>query len=679
MNKISPKLKITGAFVLVALLLVLAMPRTVKFKLDYKKGHEWRHETLVSQFDFPILKTEEQLQKEREALNAGVIPYYKFSEEELSSALDKLENMELGALSSIKPGISVALRKIFDKGVVTDEGIKQLNPSAPSEIVYIQKDKRASKRPVSEIYKLSDAKKAFRNELNGTFVNEHEDSVLSAAGIYDLLCPNLHFDQTSTDLARTDSDNTISRTAGYVSAGQLIVSKGEIVTAEIAQMLDSYRQEYDANIGYDGPKVLYWLGNTIIVIALLVLLFFTVFLTDSTILKDSRLFYLLLVFLVSSAAALLVGKLGDNYLYLVPFTVFALYLQSFFKTKVIIPVYGVCLMPLLIFTTFGIPMYVMFLLAGLVSVYCFQYLGKGWKQFLVALIAFAVSALVFFGFRLLGYASGNLVRIIVFLFFGSMLTVAGYPLVFLFEKLFNLVSTARLEELSNTGNPLIRKLELLAPGTFQHSLQVMHMSAAAARAVGGNVALIRAGALYHDIGKMQNPQCFVENESLIALASSSKYHQEMDPMQSAQDIIKHVSDGMELASRNNLPEVVSDFILAHHGTTLVSYFYDKFVKQGGDPSMIGAFRYNGHKPHSKEQIILMICDSVEAASRTLPSYDSDAFDNLVEKIVASKMEQGQFDLADITIREIGVVKSVIKTYLTQVYHERIVYPERKTK
>jgi len=375
--------------------------------------------------------------------------------------------------------------------------------------------------------------------------------------------------------------------------------------------------------------------------------------------------------------AFFAGKKDLEYLLLVPFPVFALYLQAFFRGRVIIPVYTVFILPLLIFTHFGMPLFVMYLLAGMVAVYLFKFFGKGWKQFVLALLVYGVMILVLLAFRFLGMINGDMVRVCMNLFIGSMLMVAAYPLIYLFEKIFNLVSISRLEELSNTNNPIIRKLELLAPGTFQHSLQVMNMSVAATRAIGGDIALVRAGALYHDIGKMENPLCFVENESLLSVAVDSKYHQGLDPLHSAQDIIKHVTDGVAIAKSHNLPESVIDYIRSHHGTTTVTYFYNKYMNDGGDPALKDEFVYKGIKPYTKEQAVLMICDSVEAASRTLGQYDAQVYDNFVEQIVASKMEMGQFDQTDITLRELNTVKSVLKNYLAQIYHERIVYPKRK--
>ena len=229
------------------------------------------------------------------------------------------------------------------------------------------------------------------------------------------------------------------------------------------------------------------------------------------------------------------------------------------------------------------------------------------------------------------------------------------------------------------SNPLIRELEQKAPGTFQHSLQVMNMVDAVARAVGANADLVRAGALYHDIGKMNNPLCFIENESLVSRDGIPGYHTGLTPEQSARDIIRHVVDGVEIAQKHRLPDAIVDFIRSHHGTTTTGYFYAQFLRAGGDPGLAGEFRYPGVKPISKEQIILMLCDSVEAASRTLTEYTPEAYSAFVERIVAGKMEEGQFDNADISISELGIVKDTLKQYLAQIHHERVVYPQRNQK
>ena len=667
-------LRILVPFGIAFLLLVLLMPRSAKFAYDYRKGRAWKYETLYAQFDFPIYKTDEQMREERGNASTEAIPYYKFSDEITSRNLRSAERLELGNLRS---AVVSSMRAIYTKGVMADEGSRK-HASDDPDIIYIQRDKRAVKYPVAEVYRLTEARSrllADISEVSSTNV----DSLFRAQGVYDLLVPNLLYDEVTTALVHAESATSISPTSGYVNAGQLIVQEDEIVTAEVAQMLDSYKREFEANVGYLGPPALMLLGNVLITLAILALLFLSIYFNNPRIFEDSRFPYLVVVFLLGALASLILIRVGERYLMLFPFTIVALLLQAFMRNRVVVPVYVVSLLPLLIFSHDGAVLFVMYFVAGMVAILAFRYFNRGWKQFITALITFAVLALVYLGFRAADMVAGNVWRALLQLFIGSMATVALYPLIFLFERLFNLVSNSRLIELCDVSNPLIRELEQKAPGTFQHSLQVMNMSDAAARAIGANADLVRAGALYHDIGKMNNPLCFIENESLISREGAPRYHAGMSPEQSARDIIRHMADGVEIAQKHHLPDAISDFIRSHHGTTTTGYFYNQFLRAGGDPALAGEFRYPGIKPVSKEQIILMLCDSVEAASRTLTEFTPEAYSAFVERIVAGKMDEGQFENADITISELGTVKETLKQYLAQIHHERIVYPKQKSK
>ena len=656
------------------LLLVLLMPRNAKFAYDYRKGRTWKYETLYAQFDFPIYKTEEQMREERGEASSEAIPYYKFSDEITARNLRAVERLELGNLRS---AVVSSMRAIYQKGVMADEGSRRHSSSEP-DVIYVQRDKRAVKYPTSEVYRLTEARSRLLSDI-AAVSSANVDSLFRAVGVYDLLVPNLLFDEQTTDLVHAESATTVSPTSGYVNAGQLIVQEGEIVTAEIAQMLDSYKREFEANVGYLGPPALLLVGNLLIALAILVLLYLSIYFNNPRIFEDSRFPYLVVVFLLGAVASLILIRAGERFLLLFPFTLVALLLQAFMRNRVVVPVYVVSLLPLLIFSHDGVVLFVMYFVAGMVSILAFRYFNRGWKQFITALITFAVLALVYLGFRAADMVAGNVWRALLHLFIGSMATVAGYPLVYLFERLFNLVSNSRLIELCDVSNPLIRELEQKAPGTFQHSLQVMNMVDAAARAIGANADLVRTGALYHDIGKMNNPLCFVENESLVAREGVPKYHAGLTPEQSAHDIIRHVQDGVEIARKNHLPDAIVDFIRSHHGTTTTGYFYSQFLRDGGDPALAGEFRYPGIKPVSKEQIILMLCDSVEAASRTLKEFTPEAYSAFVERIVSGKMDEGQFDRADISISELGTVKETLKQYLAQIHHERIVYPKQKSK
>ena len=675
--RVSINYRVLIPLVVLFLVLTLIFPRTAKFSYDYRKGSPWSHETLLAQFDFPILKTDEQIREEKNRSKSVVIPYYRYRQDIVDNCRKAAEGIDMGGYSYLRPLIVASMDGIYSNGVVPDEGVKLDGHSDPSgAVLYIQKDKRAGKKPVSEVFKESEAKNRLLSDIAAKYPRINADSVLRSAGIYDFIVPNLEYDPKTTELVRSESSNQVSTTQGFVSAGQLIVSEGEIVTAEIAQMLDSYKVEYENSMGYGGPRILFWLGNAFIAFALVLLFFLMIYFLNRRLFMDHRKFwYLIFIFIIASVLALIINKFAPRCLYMVPFTLTALYLEAFFKNKVIFPICCVSFLPLLVFAENGVVLFVMFLLASIVAVFTFRFFNQGWQQFIMSGIVFVSILVTYFGFRMIDMVNDDPYMAVLYMFIGSMLIVAGYPLIYLFERMFNLVSRSRLRELCDTNNKLLRELEHKAPGTFQHSLQVMNMCDAAARAIDANVLLVRAGALYHDIGKMKNPLCFIENESMSP--KGVHYHEHLSPKESARAIIKHVSDGLELAAENRLPDVIQDFILTHHGTSNTSYFYNKYLNEGGDPNDVSDFFYKGRKPQTKEQIILMICDTLEAASRTLKDNSAATFSVFVENIVASKMKIGQFDQADISIKDLNTVKETLKAYLSQIYHERVVYPQRK--
>ena len=675
--RVSINYRVLIPLVVLFLVLTLIFPRTAKFSYDYRKGSPWSHETLLAQFDFPILKTDEQIREEKSRSKPVVIPYYRYRQDIVDNCRKAAEGIDMGGYSYLRPLIVASMDGIYSNGVVPDEGVKLDGHSDPSgAVLYIQKDKRAGKKPVSEVFKESEAKNRLLSDIAAKYPRINADSVLRSAGIYDFIAPNLEYDPKTTELVRSESSNQVSTTQGFVSAGQLIVSEGEIVTAEIAQMLDSYKVEYENSMGYGGPRILFWLGNAFIAFALVLLFFLMIYFLNRRLFMDHRKFwYLIFIFIIASVLALIINKFAPRCLYMVPFTLTALYLEAFFKNKVIFPICCVSFLPLLVFAENGVVLFVMFLLASIVAVFTFRFFNQGWQQFIMSGIVFVSILVTYFGFRMIDMVNDDPYMAVLYMFIGSMLIVAGYPLIYLFERMFNLVSSSRLRELCDTNNKLLRELEHKAPGTFQHSLQVMNMCDAAARAIDANVLLVRAGALYHDIGKMKNPLCFIENESMSP--KGVHYHEHLSPKESARAIIKHVSDGLELAAENRLPDVIQHFILTHHGTSNTSYFYNKYLNEGGDPNDVSDFFYKGRKPQTKEQIILMICDTLEAASRTLKDNSAATFSVFVENIVASKMKIGQFDQADISIKDLNTVKETLKAYLSQIYHERVVYPQRK--
>ena len=673
MEKINfPKsFKVYAPLILIFILLVFLMPRSSRFSYDYKKGAPWEYETLIAQFDFPILKTDEQYQRELENAGSRVIPYYRYDTKVSSKSTDALAAMDFGKLAVAKQTVTDALSDIYSTGVLSVSSSQDIADG----VIYVQKDRRAFKVPYSEVYSLDAAYGILKERLASAAGGYDTDSLYAATGLGKLIEPNLIFDQQTTDLVHEESYDHISPTLGVVRSGLVIVSEGEMVTAEIEQMLDSYKAEYDANVGYLGPRPLQWTGNVLIAFFLVLLLFLAIYYCNSSIFEEyNKYLYLLMVFLLSAVGSSLVARIDPGRFYMMPFLLIVFYQLAFFSRRMVFSVYFISLLPMLIFAPNGMELFVIYLVAGTVGVLVFEYFNKGWLQFVTAFILFIVMVLVWVAFRFVEGMTFADYRTILDMAFGAVLSVAGYPLIYLFEKIFRLVSTSKLVDLSDTSNPLLRMLADKAPGTFQHSLQVMNLADAVARSVDANVPLIRTAALYHDVGKIANPQCFTENAT-----PGVNFHSGLTPKESAQEIIRHVSDGVALAEKYGLPEVIRDFIVTHHGTTATGYFLNTYLNEGGDPADVADFHYDGVKPTTKEHVILMLCDAVEAASRSLKDYSSENISSLVDMIVEGKIKEEQLVDSEMSLREIAVVKDTMKKYLQQMYHSRVAYPKRRQK
>ncbi len=657
--------------IVVFLVLVFIIPKTAKFPYDYKKGSPWMNEDLVAQFDFPVLKSEAQLQQERDRASEQVVPYYRLDQDVVQGAEKSLASIDLGQWNALRGGLATMLSKIYDKGVIAVH-----NDAAASSLVYIQRGKRAERTPLTEIYTEESARAQLKDFMTECYPGALSDSLFNADKIYQLVQPNLMFDQQTTELVHDEAVNYISPTLGVVKAGHVIISNGEIVTAEVERMIESYKNEYDSGVGYDGAGAYQWISSVLMALALVVVLFLAIYYCNNKIFTQfNKYLYLLMIFTLLAVAAASISSYSAAFYYMVPFTLGALYLLAFFKQRVVFTVYVISLLPMLLFASNGIEIFVIYLVAGVVGMLVFEYFNRGWLQFVTAFIVFLVMVLVWLSFRLAeGLESLSEYPIILYMAFGAFLSVAGYPLIYLFEKIFKLVSKSKLVELSDTANPLLRQLAEKAPGTFQHCLQVMNLADAAALAIDADVPLVRAGALYHDIGKIMNPVCFTENET-----AGVDYHGGLSYKESAQEITAHVSNGLVLAEKYGLPSIVKDFIVTHHGTSSTGYFYNKYLNEGGDPDQVSEFFYNGRKPVTKEQVILMLCDSVEAASRSLKDYSQESISSLVEKIVAGKIEAGQLSEAEISLSELNLIKEVMKNQVQQIYHARVAYPKRVAK
>ena len=658
------------------LLLVFIMPRSPKFNYDYVKGSPWMHETLLAQFDFPVLKTEAQLLEERDKAGSDIVPYYRHDAKALSRSRLALASLDMDGYSFLKPVLEDNLAYVYSKGILAPsagQNTEELKDN-PASLIFLQKDRRAMKVPVSEVFTIEDAETYLYDGLLKAYPEIDADSLYLALPLNTVIIPDLIFDQQTTDLVHEEKVNFVSATQGVIRTGQVIVSEGEIVTAEIEQLLDSYKAEYDKSVGYGSSEVFMWIGNILIAFFIVLVLFLAICYCNFRIFDEfNKYLYLLMVFGIAALASSIVAKTDPALFYMMPFTLISLYLLAFFSRRMVFSVYFISLLPMLIFAPNGVELFMVYLVAGCVCIFVFGFFNRGWLQFVTALIVFAVMAVVWGAFRLVDGVDGlKDYRTILDLGLAALLAVAGYPLIYLFEKIFKLVSNTKLTELCDTNNTLLRTLADKAPGTFQHCLQVMNLADAAARSIDANVLLVRAGALYHDIGKTANPQCFTENET-----SGIRYHAGLSPKESAQEIIRHVSDGLAIAEKHGLPGIIKEFIVSHHGTTSTGYFLTQYLNDGGDPDDVAEFYYDGVKPVTKEQVVLMICDAVEAASRSLKDYSQQNISSLVDRIVDGKVREDQLSDADISIRDINRMKEVIKSYLMQMYHSRVSYPKRK--
>lgn len=658
-------------FAAVMVLMALLYPKDGKFKYEYTKGRPWAYETLIARFDFPLLKTDAEILKEKEARSSEIVDYFNYDKNvAVSEVASLLQNArDKGLSQAAAKSLAAHLSDLYDIGIVSQFSDDDID----DKVIFIKHGKRYVQTPALNVLSLETANsrmEAYMAEMN------LEKEVAEAFSVKDFIAPNLIFDANTTQIAHKEAVDYISPTKGIIYAGQLIVSEGETVTADICQMLDSYKTEYKMSFGYAGSEWELWLSHFLIAIALTAILFFTILFLDRKLLSDmNSILFLLLLSFISYLGVVISYSIGQSAFYLAPFTVLVLYINAFFKKSIVWPLYMVMLMPLMLIPEGGVQFYLLYITAGFVLLYAYKYFSRGWLQFVNAVFVF-VAMLAVYSAASLASGAEEIVfskMDIILMACNSVLTVVLYPFVFIFEKAFSFVSYTKLLELADTNNKLLQELQVKAPGTFQHSLQVANLAENAARKIDAYFMLAKVGALYHDIGKMENPACFVENRS----EGTADYHKSLTPEESAHDIIRHVEDGMELAAKFKLPSIVSDFIITHHGTTMVGYFYAKYCNEGGDESRREPFTYSGRRPESKEEVIVMLSDAVEAAARTLKDYNENSISALVEQIVEGKAADRQLEDSLISLKELGTVKESFKEYLMQIYHSRIVYPKRR--
>ncbi|AUC81565.1 HD family phosphohydrolase [Lacinutrix sp. Bg11-31] len=661
-------------FIVTTFLIVYLFPKSGKFKYDFEKGKPWQSETLYAPFDFAIQKTNEELEQEKIQIEKSAIKYFNLEETVKANVLKEYNtnfnasfpDSVYASKAKIKQFGENLIETLYEYGV-TNEDELIANKSA---VTILKNRVEISKTDFSNIYKQTQVKPKIDEELEKNNLEEFAKplSIL----FFNIIKPNLEFDKNLSDKALEDRLNSISYNRGSIEKEQLIISKGEVVEGNKFLILKSLESEYKSQVWNQSNYNLIIFAYTLLVaLALLMLLLFLRKYRLDVFNNNTKVTFIFFNVFLMVLLTTIVVNYDSKYIYIVPIAILPLVLKAFFDARLGLFTHVITVLLLGFIVPNSYEYMFLQIIAGIVTILTVSELYKRANLFISVGQITIIYIIAYFAFFLIHEGSIDTLKWDTFGLFVlcGLATLFVQPLIYIYEKLFGLVSDVSLLELSDTNSKLLKRLSNEAPGTFHHSLNVANLAEAAANEIGANAMLIRVGALYHDIGKMQNPTYFTENQS-----SGLNPHDELSPKESATVIVDHVINGIEIAKKNNLPDRVIDFIRTHHGDSSVYYFYMKEKAINEDVDILD-FSYPGPKPFSKETAILMMCDSVEAASKSLKEPTSTKIDNFVENILNKQMDDGQFLNANITFKEIQSIKKVLKRKLANIYHLRIEYPE----
>ncbi len=661
-------------FILTAVVIVYLLPKSGKFKYEITKGKPWQYENLYAPFDFAILKSNDEIVKEKDQIISNHVPYYNFDEEIVkkvkTEAPEQINKIFSDSTLNRKRKVLLAfaeetLNSLYQFGML-EEGRR----SEPNRLVYLKKGNVAIEVDYGKIFTQEEIRPFLNAKITQNNLKTLEPELLEL--FYNIIEPNVTFDDILTQKELDDKLKSISYTRGSIERGTIIISRGEIVEGKKLDILNSLKTEFESQVW--GASSYNWLlfGYSLLVgLALLMLLLFIRKYRRDIYANNVKVTFIFFNILLMIFLTTLVVKFEPKYVYIVPLCILPLTLKAFFDSRLGLFTHVITVLILGFVVPNSYEYMFLQITAGIVTILTVSELYKRASLFIsVGQITF-VYILVYFAFTVIQEGNIQDLDMDMFLSFilGGLATLFVQPIIYIYEKLFGLVSDMSLLELSDTNSKLLKELSEKAPGTFHHSLNVANLAEASANDIGANAMLVRVGALYHDIGKMENPTYFSENQS-----SSVNSHDELSPKESSEIIIGHVIKGIEIARKNNLPDRVIDFIRTHHGTTTVYFFYMK-EKEIDESASSADFRYPGPIPFSRETAILMMCDSVEAASKSLKEPTSAKIDVFIEKIINKQMDEGQFLNADITLKEIQLIKKVLKQKLKNIFHLRVEYPE----
>ena len=661
-------------FIATVSVIVYFLPNEGKFNYQFDINKPWKYGLLQASFDFPIYKNDIQVQKEQDSILADYQPYFQIDKEAEKNVLTKLKEDYNKTLRHSLPGtdyvryIERTLKALYEDGIIAGNDLKRMEEDSIIAIRLVDKNV-ATSRFIDQLYTV---KEAYEYLLNAD-TTHYKKKILQQCNLNDYITPNLVYDEEKSEAAQKDLLSNISWANGFVLNGQKIIDRGEIVDEQTYNILESLRKEWEKRSDSVQEKRLTLAGQILYVGIFLFcfMAYLELFRADYYERKGTlTLLFALIVFFPVLSSIMVEQNLSS--IYVVPFAMIPIIVRVFLDSRTAFMAHVTIILLCSITLRFPHEFILLQVVAGMVAIYSLRELSQRSQLLRTALVVFISYALLYFAFELIHEDDLTKLNTRMYIYFmiNGILLLFAYPLLFLLEKIFGFTSDVTLVELSNINNSLLREMSEVAPGTFQHSLQMANLAAAAANKIGGKSQLVRTGALYHDIGKMVNPAFFTENQSGVNPHKSLSYEQ------SAQVIISHITDGLKLAEKHNLPKVIKDFISTHHGRGLTKYFYISYKNEHPDEEVDQEkFRYPGPNPFTKEQAVLMMADSVEAASRSLPEYTEESISTLVDKIIDTQVSEGYFKECPITFKDIATVKALFKEKLKTMYHTRISYPE----
>lgn len=676
-SKLKGAFTLIGTVIVVVLLLVYFLPRETKFGYEYEQGRPWRYNSLIATFDFPVYKTPNEVKAERDSALSQFQPFYT---EDVQIAQRQIAAFETawraGRFGDVPAHclnhVDKMLRGVYEAGMVPSADLSQMAKERTLGVRVVE-GTEAVTRPITELYS---TRSAYEYIVYADTINFPRE-LLARCNINEYLSPNLSIDSAKTSAVREDLLAAVSPASGMVQSGQRIIDRGEIISAEQYKILQSFERE---TVRRNDPSKGMWqvvTGQVTFVLCVIVAFVFYLRLFRREYLRSPH-SILLLSSLIAIFPLITYAMVDQKFLnvYMVPYAMVPIFVRIFMdsRTAFMTMVCSVILSSFALHSNYEFV--IVQFMSGMTAIYALRDLTERSQLLRVALSVFVTSSAIMLGYDLSqGIDFSHLDRsMYVYNAVNGVLLLFAYPLLYMIEKLFGFTSSVTLVELSNTNNSVLRRMSKVAQGTFVHSLQVANLAAEVADKIGAKPQLVRTGALYHDIGKMLNPAFFTENQTGV------NPHDELTEERSAQIIISHVTEGLKLADKYHLPKVIRDFISTHHGRSQVKYFYIQWKnKHQGEEPDAKLFTYPGPNPFTREQAILMMCDAVEASSRSLKEFTEESIKELVNRIIDGQVQAGYFRECPITFRDIADAKRVLAESLKTIYHTRIAYPELNAK